>query len=148
MASTGAKVYITARQKDKGQAIANKITQEFGREVGLIELSLDSFDSIRKAATEFLGQSQQLNILINNAGVMASLEGRTSDGYETQFGTNHLGHFLLFQLLKHVLLSSSKPQFNSRVVSVPSSAHRLNSVHLGNYNFDRDPNDTYEPWKA
>ncbi|CRL20299.1 Short-chain dehydrogenase/reductase SDR [Penicillium camemberti] len=148
MASTGAKVYITARQKDKGQAIANKITQEFGREVGLIELSLDSFDSIRKAATEFLGQSQQLNILINNAGVMASPEGRTSDGYETQFGTNHLGHFLLFQLLKDVLLSSSEPQFNSRVVSVASSAHRLNSVHLGNYNFDRDPNDTYEPWKA
>lgn len=148
MASTGAKVFITARKTGTGQAVADKITGEYGREVEVIELWLDSFDSIRRAAAEFLHKSQQLNILINNAGVMASPEGQTADGFETQFGTNHLGHFLLFQLLKDALLSSSSPSFNSRVVSVASSAHRLSSVHFDNYNFDNCPNDKYDPWKA
>ncbi|TGO26392.1 hypothetical protein BPAE_0060g00070 [Botrytis paeoniae] len=148
MASTGAKVYITARRMEVGKSVAEKITKEFGREVEVIELTLDSFDSIRNAAAAFLQKSQQLNILINNAGVMAAPEGRTADGFETQFGTNHLGHFLLFQLLKGALLSSSSPSFGSRVISVASSAHRKTGVHFGNYNFDKDPNDTYEPWKA
>ncbi|KAM0490434.1 hypothetical protein ACHAP8_011593 [Fusarium lateritium] len=73
-----------------------------------IELRLDSLTSVRAAAKAFYEKSEEkLNLLILNVGVMATLEGRTEDGFETQFGTNYLGHFLLFQLLKPDLLAAS-----------------------------------------
>ena len=70
-------------------------------------------------------------------GVMAIPESRTADGFETQFGTNHLAHFLLFQLLKPLLLSSSTPAFNSRVIALSSSGHRASGVMFDDYNFEK-----------
>ena len=75
---------------------------------------------------------------------MNTPEERTKDGFELQFGTNHLSHFLLFYLLKDILLASSTPEFNSRVVSVASAAHRYGPVRLDNINFDG----IYQGWLA
>ncbi len=93
-----------------------------------------------------LSKTKTLNILINNAGIMAvpNLE-KTADGFESQFGTNHLAHFLLFELLKPILLASSTPEMNSRVVCLSSSGHRAGPVQIGNYNFERGH---YSPWAA
>ncbi|GAQ02856.1 retinol dehydrogenase 12 [Aspergillus lentulus] len=105
-------------------------------EIRLLHMDLASLSSIRQAVTSFLSQSDKLNILINNGGVMATPEGRTENGFETQFGTNHLGHFLLFELLKPILLRSATPQFHSRVVGVTSSAHRKSGVRFGDLQFE------------
>jgi NAD(P)-dependent dehydrogenase (short-subunit alcohol dehydrogenase family) len=107
-------------------------------------MSLDSLDSVRAAAKAFLAQSPKLNILILNAGVMATPPGRTKDGFETQFGIDHLGHFLFFELLIPALLASSTPSFNSRVVSVSSLGHRCGEVRFHDLNFDEK--DSYDPW--
>ncbi|KAL8746191.1 MAG: hypothetical protein Q9184_007779 [Pyrenodesmia sp. 2 TL-2023] len=109
-------------------------------------MDLNSLDSVRAAARDVLSKTKTLNILINNAGIMAvpKLE-KTVDGFESQFGTNHLAHFLLFKLLKPTLLDSSTPEMNSRVVSLSSSGHRAGPVQIGNYNFERG---NYNPWAA
>ncbi|GIK05910.1 hypothetical protein Aspvir_010024 [Aspergillus viridinutans] len=105
-------------------------------EIRLLHMDLASLSSIRQAVNSFLSQSDKLNVLINNGGVMATPEGRTEDGFETQFGTNHLGHFLLFELLKPILLRSVTPQFHSRVVGVTSSAHRKSGIRFGDLHFE------------
>ena len=74
---------------------------------------------------------------------MATPQGKTIDGFETQFGTNHLAHFLLFQLLKPLLLSSSTSSFNSRVIAVSSSGHRAGGIQFDDYNFEKS---AYDPW--
>ena len=104
----------------------------------------DSLASVRAGAESFLKQSKTLNILINNAGVMATPEGKTKDGFETQFGTNHVAHFLLFQLVKDTLLASSTSDFPSRVVSVSSFGHRSGEPRLNDYNFTEAG--SYNPW--
>lgn len=147
--TTGAHVYGTVRDLSRGQKVVDQILNEKlegGGKIDLIEMELDSFDSVRKGAQDFLQKSKgKLNVLIGNAGVMATPYGKTKDGWETQFGTNHLGHFLLFQLLKDALLSSATPQFPSRYVSVTSLGHKFNSVHLGDYNYEKTQ---YDPWDA
>jgi NAD(P)-dependent dehydrogenase (short-subunit alcohol dehydrogenase family) len=75
---------------------------------------------------------------------MATPFGKTADGFETQFGTNHIGHFLLFQLLKPTLLKSATPEFPSRVVSVSSIGHRGGEIRFHDFNFS-EPN-SYSPW--
>jgi len=84
-------------------------------------------------------------VLINNAGVMGSPQGRTADGFETQFGTNHVAHFLLFQLLKPTLLASSTPSFHSRVICVSSSGHKRSSVLFDDFDLKKRG---YDPWVA
>lgn len=147
--ATGATLFITARDSVKAQQAIDNVKDGPGPKsdalIYAIELRLDSFASVRAAAKAILGKSDKLNLLILNAGVMATPEGKTEDGVETQFGTNHLGHFLLFQLLKPALLAASTPQFQSRVISVASSAHRLGKVRLDDFNFEKDP---YDPWTA
>ena len=76
---------------------------------------------------------------------MATPEGTTKDGFETQLGVNHLAHFLLFQLLKPTLLASSTPDFHSRVVSLSSSSHRASGVHLDDLDLKKAG---YDPWVA
>ena len=78
-------------------------------------------------------------------GVMAAPEGKTKQGFETQFGTNHLGHFLLFQLLKPLLLAGSTPTFNSRVVSLTSIGHNLSPIFFDDYDMKKVG---YDKWKA
>ncbi|KAK4981024.1 hypothetical protein LTR28_008748 [Elasticomyces elasticus] len=138
--STGADVYITARDMKKGGNVAKDILSDNGPgKVDVIPMELDSFASIKAGAAKFLEKSNQLNVLINNA------EGQTKDGFETQFGTNHLGHFLLFQLLKPTLLASSAADFNSRVVVVSSVGHRGGQIHFGDFAMKKAG---YTPWKA
>lgn len=121
--ATGARLFLTARDLAKGLKALGDILEP--GKVDLLLLDLNSLASVRICAAEFLEASgNKLNILINNAGIMATPESTTADGFESQFGTNHLAHFLLFQLVKPALLSSSTPDFQSRVVSVSSTGHR------------------------
>ncbi|CAG7558006.1 unnamed protein product [Fusarium equiseti] len=147
--ATGATIYITARSVDKIEKAIQEIKAwpEAKSEAPVygIEMRLDSFASVRAGAKEFLEKEKKLNILVLNAGTMATPEGRTEDGFETQFGTNHLGHFLLFQLLKPALSAGSTPSFQSRVISLSSKGHRLNPVRFDDYNFEKEP---YNPWLA
>ncbi|ATZ47691.1 hypothetical protein BCIN_03g00030 [Botrytis cinerea B05.10] len=142
LAATGATLYLTVRDVAKTKAILGDLLQL--DRIHLLTLDLNSLASVRSCASEFLSRSESLNILIENAGVMTTPEGRTMDGFETQIGTNHLGHFLLFQLLKPVLLASATPEFNSRVIILSSVGHRISDVHFENLNLEGE----YEPWKA
>ncbi|KAH8802606.1 hypothetical protein F5884DRAFT_802425 [Xylogone sp. PMI_703] len=144
LSQTGATLFLTARDTTKARRALGDILDH--PEVKLIEMKNDSLDSVRAAAATILAQSNhQVNILINNAGVMAvpTLQ-LTSDGYEMQFAINHLSHFLLFQLLKPALLSSATSTMCSRVVNVASSGHRMLSMPF-NYTFN---DGTYNPWVA
>ncbi|GCB25846.1 WW domain-containing oxidoreductase [Aspergillus awamori] len=135
---TGAKLLLTARDLNKAKTALGGIFEP-GR-VELVEMDNSSLSSVRAAAEVILQKSNgQVNILINNAGIMAlpKLE-YTKDGFEMQFGVNHLSHFLLFELLKPALLASASPAFSSRVVNVSSSAHHVASINeSGNYNFEK-----------
>ncbi|OCL14683.1 NAD(P)-binding protein [Glonium stellatum] len=140
LAVAGATVYAAVRDLEKGKAALGDVLSS-GR-VELLKLDLSSLSSVRECAKEFLAKSNTLNILINNAGIMACPEGRTVDGFEMQFGTNHLGHFLLFNLLKPTLLASSSPSFNSRVINISSTAHRYSQIHFDNISLEGE----YQPW--
>lgn len=146
---TGAHIYGTVRDLNKGQQVVDTVISEghtTGGKITLIAMELDGFASIRRGAADFLSRANNtLHILITNAGVMATPYGKTKDGFETQFGTNHLGHFLLFQLLKPALLSSATPDYPSRVVSVSSRGHVFGAPNFGDYNYERTP---YDPWVA
>ncbi|KAF2093504.1 putative short-chain dehydrogenase [Rhizodiscina lignyota] len=149
--ATGAKVFVTGRNREKTQKVVDEIMEKAGKngqQIELIEMDNESLESVRKAAQEFLSKSDKLNILIANAGVMATPEGRTKDGFETQFGTNHLAHFLLFQLLKDTILKSATPEFPSRVVAVSSMGHRAGGIRFDNLNFDPQGSGAYNEWSA
>lgn len=119
---------------DKARDALGQLSQS--PKIHLLELDLNKLSSLRNRADTFLSRSSQLNILIHNAGVMATPEGPTAGGFETQFGVNHLAHFLLFNLLKDVLLASSTASFSSRVVILSSIFRRFGSVHFENLNLD------------
>lgn len=108
-----------------------------------LDMNLASLSSVRAAATKFLEDSKaRLNILINNAAVMASPQRlRTEDGLDLQFGTNHVGHFLFFCLVRDALLASSTPEFHSRVVNTSSSGHRMGSVRFDDLDFSKRPDE-------
>jgi NAD(P)-dependent dehydrogenase (short-subunit alcohol dehydrogenase family) len=134
LASTGATLFLTARDIGKAKkALGDLVTSP---RIHLLELDLGSLANVRKYASNFLSTSSKLNIFIANAGVMSCPEGRTEDGFETQFGTNHLAHFLLFHLLKPTLLASSTAEFSSRVIMLSSLAHRWGKINFDNINLD------------
>jgi NAD(P)-dependent dehydrogenase (short-subunit alcohol dehydrogenase family) len=142
----GAKVYITARTLEKGQKVASELNKANPNSpaIEVVVADLSNLQSVRDGAEDFKARSKTLNVLLNNAGVMACPESKTSDGLESQFGVNHIAHFFLFQILKPLLVSSSNPKLQSRVVSLSSSGHRLSDVHFDNYNLTGE----YDPWKA
>ncbi|MCJ1384396.1 hypothetical protein MMC17_007512 [Xylographa soralifera] len=146
--ATGATVYITVRDIAKGQSVIDDIFKSDPTNkapMHMIAMNLDDLDSVRQGAEAFLKQSgDKLNQLICNAGVMATPYALTRDGYETQFATNYLSHFLLFQLLKPALMASSTPDYNSRIVMVASESHRMGEVRFQDYNFTEG----YHPMKA
>jgi NAD(P)-dependent dehydrogenase (short-subunit alcohol dehydrogenase family) len=143
LAETGATLYLTARNLAKAEKALGDLVKS--DRVHLLELDLNSLASVRRTVEEFSSKEQKLNVLIANAGVMAPPEGRTEDGFETQFGTNHLAHFLLINLLKPALKAAASSTFNSRVIILSSVAHRWASVNFDNINFDGnyDPNTAY-----
>ncbi|XP_067165618.1 dehydrogenase/reductase SDR family member 13 isoform X2 [Apteryx mantelli] len=129
LARRGARVVLAARSAARGEAAASRIRTETGNaEVRFMHLDLASLRSVRAFASAFLREEPHLHLLINNAGVSAG--GQTEDGYGLTFQVNHLGHFLLTQLLLERLQRSAP----SRVVIVASSAHcsgRLDPAALG-----------------
>ena len=128
LASVGASVVITARSDDKGSAtVAEILAAQPGADVSYEVLELGSLDSVRAFTDRFAAAHSRLDVLIGNAGIMAVPFGRTDDGFELQFGTNHLGHFALTGLLLPALVARPR----SRVVTVSSGAHRY-----GRMNFD------------
>ncbi|KAG0647204.1 Translocon at the inner envelope membrane of chloroplasts 32 [Hyphodiscus hymeniophilus] len=141
LAATGGKVFLTARDLRKGEE-ACKSFLESGR-VELLEMDNNSLDSVRAAAKTFLSKSNKLNVLVNNAGIMGCPLAKTADGFESQFGVNHLAHFLFFNLLKDTMLASSTPEFHSRVVNVSSSGHAEGEVQSDDYDFHEG---NYSPW--
>ncbi|KAF0320226.1 short-chain dehydrogenase [Colletotrichum asianum] len=148
--AAGVTVYLGVRDLVSGREAIEDITgtstSDSGAQLQLLEMSLDSLASVCYAAQTFLTKTNnKINILILNAGVMACPKGSTIDGFETHFATNYLGHFLLFRLLQPALQASSSPSFNSRVVSVTSSLHRLGPVDLNDFNYDHLP---YHPLRA
>ncbi|NNL64754.1 MAG: SDR family NAD(P)-dependent oxidoreductase [Myxococcales bacterium] len=142
LASKGAQVVITARDLPKAEAVAEGIRKSTGNDaVEVEELELDSLASIRAFAERFLARHDALQILINNAGVMACPSEKTQDGFELQFGTNHLGHFLMTGLLVPALRNGAP----ARVVSLSSRGHHFSPVVLDDPNFDRRP---YDKWAS
>ncbi|KAL4900314.1 hypothetical protein BDW74DRAFT_170895 [Aspergillus multicolor] len=128
---TGATLYLTARDLNKTRSALEEIADT--PRVHLLKLELTSLASLRTCATEFLSKTDKLNILIANAGVIATPEGRTQDGFETQFGVNYLARFLLFVFLRSALLNAAKTTTtNSRAIFLSSIAHQYLQVNLDN----------------
>ncbi|KAL5592005.1 hypothetical protein FOVSG1_010894 [Fusarium oxysporum f. sp. vasinfectum] len=145
---TGATLYLTARDLEKAKSALGDLAED--ERVHLLELDLESLESVRSCAAKFLSESPKLNILICNAGVMCTPEGRTKEGFETQFGTNHLSHFLLFQLLQPALAKGATSDRASRVIMLSSLAHRFGEVDFDNVNMEGcyDPNKAYSQSKT
>jgi NAD(P)-dependent dehydrogenase (short-subunit alcohol dehydrogenase family) len=122
LAAKGARVVLAVRNVDKGKAAATLTSQRNpGASVAVQELDLTSLDSIRAAADQLRSDHESINLLINNAGVMMTPKSTTEDGFELQFGTNHLGHFALTNLLLDRVLAAP----GSRIVTVSSQGHRF-----------------------
>lgn len=142
LAAHGAAVTMAVRDLVKGAAALEQVRAAVpDAALDLRQLDLAELDSVRAFASSFLDDHDALHLLICNAGVMACPQGTTADGFETQFGTNHLGHFLLIQLLTPALLAAG----GARVVCLSSAGHRLGDVDLDDPNWERTP---YDPWQA
>jgi NAD(P)-dependent dehydrogenase (short-subunit alcohol dehydrogenase family) len=129
LAGKGARVIIAARSLQKGEAAAQAIRQAHRQaQVEVRALDLADLASVRRFADEFQRGGAALDLLINNAGVMALPFRKTADGFEMQFGTNHLGHFALTGLLLPAILAA--PQ--ARVVSVSSALHTSGAIDFEN----------------
>ncbi|KAG8156879.1 hypothetical protein KVR01_013292 [Diaporthe batatas] len=147
---TGARLFLTARNLDKAKTALGDVLEPGRAE--LVEMDNTSLASVRAAAADVLSRSGgQVNILINNAGIMAvpTLQ-HTKDGFEMQFGVNHLSHFLFFNLLRPALLASATPAFSSRVVNLSSSGHNVSPAmtETGDYNFEKAGASGYNQWVA
>ena len=122
LAGKGAHVVLAVRNIEKGKEAARGIEQATSdAQVQLQELDLTSLDSIRAAANDLRSDHESIDLLINNAGVMFTPKSTTKDGFELQFGTNHLGHFALTNLLLDRVLAAP----GSRIVTVSSQGHRF-----------------------
>lgn len=141
LAARGAQVVGAARDLAKAQSATQVVRDEaaHGGSLELIELDLADLASVRACADALLADGRPFDIIIANAGVMAPPLGRTTDGFETQFGTNHLGHFVLVNRLASLL----KP--GARLVALSSSGHRFANVNLDDPNFETSE---YTPFGA
>ena len=136
LARSGASVVMACRNTDKGERAARTIREQVPQaKLEVRPLDLADLDSVRAFAQATDGQ---LDLLINNAGVMAPPRRMTKDGFESQFGTNHLGHFALTGRLLPRLLSAQAP----RVVTLSSGAHRIGKIRFDNLGGDRH----YQNW--
>jgi len=143
LAAAGAVVVLAARDSDAAAAAAATIRGTVpGAELSSVALDLADLSSIR-TAVDHIG-TQSIDLLINNAGVMYTPFARTADGFELQFGTNHLGHFLLTtSLLPNLRSAAERSGSASRVVTVSSDAHRAHAVDLDDPHFLQRPYDKF-----
>jgi len=141
LARRGARVVLACRNLDKGRAALGGCEQSAsGAAPELEELDLASLTSVQAFADRFKEQHDGLDMLVNNAGVMAPPRRRTADGFELQFGTNHLGHFALTGHLLPVM----EGRDDARVVTLSSTAHKAGRIAFDNLNGDR----RYFRWRA
>ncbi|MCV7282816.1 SDR family NAD(P)-dependent oxidoreductase [Mycolicibacterium flavescens] len=139
LAARGAHVVLAVRNLDKGADAVRRIEQSTpGANLALQELDLGSLESVRAAAEELRTRYDAVDLLINNAGVMFTPKSTTTDGFESQFGTNHLGHFAFTGLLLDRVLAAP----GSRVVTVSSGGHRFarNGIRFEDLQWERDYN--------
>jgi NAD(P)-dependent dehydrogenase (short-subunit alcohol dehydrogenase family) len=141
LAQHGATVVLGCRTRSKAEAAVDEIeaTDPSGP-VEILELDLADLDSVESAAARFAEGHDRLDVLVNNAGLMATPEQRTAQGFEMQFGVNHLGHFALTAHLLPSLLATA----GSRVVSISSQGHRPGRIDFDDVNSER----SYSPWGA
>lgn len=141
LAKRGAKVYMACRDLKKCDEARFEIIKATGNNnIFSRKLDLASLESVREFADKFLKEETRLDILINNAGVMNIPQSKTKEGFEMQFGVNHLAHFLLTNLL----LDTIKASAPSRIVNVSSSAHYFGRIHKDDLNLDQ----SFNTWRA
>src|SRR5246127_2491352 len=142
LAAHGAQVVGAARDLIKAKAATEQVRKDASANGGsfeLIELDLANLKSVRACADRLLAKAEPFDVVIANAGVMATPFGHTADGFETQFGTNHLGHFVLVNRIASLI----RP--GGRLVNLSSAGHRYSNVDLEDPNFERTP---YDPFVA
>src|ERR1700691_826730 len=142
LAAHGAEVVGAARDLNKAKAATGQVRKEAiagGGSFDLVELDLSNLKSVRAFADGLMAKGEPFDVVIANAGVMATPFGHTADGFETQFGTNHLGHFVLVNRIAPLMRAGS------RLINLSSSGHRFANVDLEDPNFERTP---YEPFVA
>jgi NAD(P)-dependent dehydrogenase (short-subunit alcohol dehydrogenase family) len=142
LASHGAHVVGAARDLAKAEVATAEVRKDAAQNGGsfeVIELDLGNLKSVRACAEGLLAQRESFDVVIANAGVMATPFGHTADGFETQFGINHLGHFVFVNRIAPLMRAGS------RLINLASSGHRFSNVDLEDPNFERTP---YEPFVA
>lgn len=138
LANHGATVIMACRNLEK----AERAAAEVGHDAEVIELDLSSLASVADAAKQLCDSSGRLDILINNAGLMAIDQSKTDDGFESQLGVNHLGHFAFTAQLAPLILETPR----SRIVNVSSIGHRLGALRADDLMFDRRRYDRWRPY--
>jgi NAD(P)-dependent dehydrogenase (short-subunit alcohol dehydrogenase family) len=142
LAAHGAQVVGAARDLNKAKAATEQVQKDAAANGGsfeLVELDLANLKSVRACADQLLAKGEAFDVVIANAGVMATPFGHTADGFETQFGTNHLGHFVLVNRIASLIRDGG------RLINLSSSGHRFSNVDLDDPNFERT---AYEPFVA
>jgi NAD(P)-dependent dehydrogenase (short-subunit alcohol dehydrogenase family) len=142
LAAHGAQVVGAARDLKKADAATEQVQKDAAANGGkfeLVELDLANLKSVRACADHLLERGEQFDVVIANAGVMATPFGRTADGFETQFGTNHLGHFVLVNRIASLICAGG------RLINLSSAGHRFSNVDLVDPNFEWTP---YAPFVA
>ncbi len=144
LVARGANVVIACRNKKKAEAAVQEIAREAqdGGDVVAMDLDLSKLKSVRDFAEAYKKKYDRLDVLVNNAGLMAVPRGKTADGFETQIGVNHMGHFVLTSRLLPVLLATP----GSRVITLSSGMHAYGqNDYFDDIDFKTVP---YDPWKA
>jgi NAD(P)-dependent dehydrogenase (short-subunit alcohol dehydrogenase family) len=142
LAAHGAHVVGAARDLTKAKGATAQVQKDAAANGGsfeLVELDLGSLKSVRACADALLAKREPFDVVIANAGVMATPFGHTADGFETQFGTNHLGHFVLVNRIAPLIRAGG------RLINLTSAGHRISNVDLDDPNFEQTP---YEPFVA
>jgi NAD(P)-dependent dehydrogenase (short-subunit alcohol dehydrogenase family) len=142
LAAHGAQVVGAARDLKKAKAATEQVRKDAaanGGRLDLVELDLANLKSVRACADQLLAQGEPFDVVIANAGVMATPFGHTADGFETQFGTNHLGHFVLVNRIARLIRSGG------RLINLSSSGHRYSNVDLADPSLEHTP---YDPFLA
>jgi NAD(P)-dependent dehydrogenase (short-subunit alcohol dehydrogenase family) len=142
LAGAGARVVMSARNEEKLEAACKQVESSVeGAKIESLIVDLADLDSVRAAAAEASQRFPEINLLINNAGVMASPLMRTAQGFEMQFGTNHIGHFLFTCLLAPALIAGAP----GRVVNLSSGGHKFANTNLDDPNYETRE---YDKWQA
>jgi NAD(P)-dependent dehydrogenase (short-subunit alcohol dehydrogenase family) len=143
LAKRGGRIYFASRDEEKTTTAINEIKElTMNEQLYFLKLDLSSLDSVRDFCKNFCKLEKKLDILINNAGVLSPLR-RTSDGFEMNFGVNHLGHFLLTNLL----LDSLKAAAPSRIIIVSSALHEYANINRDDINSERDFPGTFKAYE-